>query len=346
LKILIIGHQKIISFLNKSIGNRKLAHAYLFFGPEQIGKRLVALEFAKSLQCQNNKARIGSLSFCGQCTSCLAIEKEAHPDVLFIRPEVVEEKNKKREKDISIVQVRSVQHQLSLSPYFGPYKIVIIDTAEKIQRDAANALLKTLEEPPKKSIIILISQSSKVLLPTIISRCLLIKFSLVSQKEIYRSLASELKRKYSEVEIRKALRQSLGRPGLVLTQLEEPKDAQGYKVVLGNLNKILKDNLAARFKYAELMAKDMKKAQGVLGQWEIIFRDLLLYKTGCSDLSNAVDFGIKKESAENSIIFVADKIWDISGIKKIIRKISETKKIISNPSFNARLALEVLMLNL
>jgi DNA polymerase-3 subunit delta' len=356
----IIGHQKIIEFLNKSSANGRLAHAYLFGGPEQVGRRTVALDFAKSLQCQSRQiANIKELAFCGECKSCLEIDKSSHPDILIIEPEKVEEKGKKREKDISIEQVRKIQHQVSMFPYYGPYKIVIIDSAEHIRREAANALLKILEEPPENTVFVLIASSARAMLPTIVSRCLLIKFSPVSVQAIYESLTAEAKRVLPEKELWNLLRVSCGRPGAVLDSIFSPDIIKERQKDLDDFFSLLGKDINAKFRYAEDMAKDTDRAGGILSQWIFFFRDLLLLKTGCGSLAIMYSSREKEKQLAGGTI---SRIFDVPGVQSVINKmlsawssgkikenilqIEKTKKIISNPSFNARLALEALMLQL
>lgn len=331
---MIIGHQKITDFLNKSIVNSRLAHAYLFIGQEHLGKQTVALEFAKSLQCQDKSGY--NLSFCDKCVSCQEINKNSHPDVLLVAPEIIEEKGKKREQEIGIEKIRDIQRQVSLFSFRGGYKIIIIDSIEKMTRQAANALLKTLEEPSAKTIFILISSAPRVLLPTIISRCLMIKFSLVGSELIEKALkkigSADLK-----ISLAKIIRFSAGRPGLALAYLNQPELIRAKEKALKETEEVLKKDLNFRFQYAENLAKDLFIAQDALNNWLFYFRDMILVKNGCGDLMLGEG---EKEKKEMSSISNMQKLAEIT------RKIMETKKSLANPSYNARLILETLMLNL
>lgn len=358
---MIIGHQKIIEFLNKSIASNRLAHAYLFLGQEHLGKRVVALEFAKALQCGNNldsggrdfpvgltrptlqaSGKIPSSSctekffYCNQCISCREISRNVHPDVLLVEPEIIEEKNKKREQEIGIDKIRDIQRQVSLFSFRGGYKIAIINSAEKMTRQAANALLKTLEEPNPKTIFILISAAPQNLLPTIISRCLMIKFSLVKSEAIEKLIEKSAGAKIPKTVLAKITRLSSGRPGLAIDYLNQPELVKVQEKAMEETAGILRKDLNFRFQYAENLAKDLAGAQNALNNWLFFFRDLILAKIGCSDL--ALWEGGKEKK-------------DLSGINNILklteiaRKIIETKKNLANPSFNARIALETLMLS-
>jgi len=327
---LVIGHQKIIDFLNKSIAGKRLAHAYLFSGPAHLGKMDVALEFAKAVQCDKKHLNFSS---CGKCQPCLQAGKNTHPDILIVEPLKEEIKEKIKEKEISIEQIRNVRHRLGLFAYQGPYKIVIISQADRMTREAASALLKTLEEPSAGAIIILISSSPKLLLPTIISRCLNIKFGLVKKGEIASGLEKigcpkEKAEKFAAI--------AGGKPGLAIEYFRNPDLPAKKEKDMEEVAALLKKDLGVKFKYCEVLAKDIFFAKEVLSNWQTFFRDLLLEKLDCPELV----FGkaAKEAAAQNKV--------SISTIKKILKNIDKTKKILGNSSFNARLALENLMLSI
>jgi len=302
---MIIGHQKILEFLKRSIQTGQLAHAYLFIGPANLGKKTAAQEFIKMLGGQE-------------------IEKDIHPDILIVEPEMIEKKGIKKEAEISIDQVRQIQHQLSLCPYQAPYKIALIDQAERITREAANALLKTLEEPTPKTILILISSQPQLLLPTIISRCQIIKFLPVPLAEIEKSLPSSSK---------EIIRLSAGRPGLVIRYLTNPQLLQEQKQMLNQLDHLIQADLNQRYQYAEEMAKDIVQTRQRLNAWLLYFRDLLLSNVGCPELTLGE---FRKGSWPGAI----------KQIKNIIQNIQRANLLLGNSSINARLVLENLMLEL
>ena len=302
---MVIGHQLILSYLKKSIANKRLAHAYLFAGSANVGKKTVALAFVKHLTGQNAEG--------------------LHPDVLLVEPAVEEKKGVKKELEISIDQARRIRKQMSLSPHQANYKAAIIDQAEKMSRQAANALLKTLEEPAGRVIIILIATSPKALPETIVSRCQLVNFLPVAAAEIKKKLP-----KASD----KIIRRSCGRPGLVINYLENPALIKGQQNILDDLNKLLSSDLNSRYLYVEKLAKDVSLARSVLSTWLLFFRDLALIKAGCVNLtifSNSTKF-------KNQ--------YSLNKIKGIIQAVKNTDWLIANPSINARLALEVLMLDI
>lgn len=171
------GQEKAIEILKADIENNKVTPAYLFSGIEGIGKKLVALEFIKALNCENSTSSIS----CETCNTCNKINKEIHPEVKTIASQ---------NNIISIDQIRDLQKNLILRPLNIKIKCFIIEEAEKLTLESSNCFLKSLEEPPNKVIFILITSKRSLLLPTITSRCKEIKFTPISQNfqnEIFKS---------------------------------------------------------------------------------------------------------------------------------------------------------------
>ncbi len=338
---MIIGHQKITDFLTGSIKSGRLAHAYLFVGPSQVGKKTVALEFIKNLQCQKPKNSSQGFSFCGECESCQKIEKDFHPDILKIEAggqalltnesdDSVLEKSIKNQ-EIKIEQIRQLQHQVNLSPFFAPCKAVIIDGAEQMTQEAANCLLKTLEEPPPKSLLILISSNWQRLLPTIISRCQLIKFSSVKSDLIlqgFKKLGFG-----DDLKTRQAVKFAGGRPGAAINFLKDTNSGGHQEQAVKELKKILEKDLVEKFKFAQKLSQNIFWAQRVLGDWLIWFRDQMLLLVGVSNL------GVFNEKSALSG-------YSLSQIRDIIKNIQEAQILLAESGFNARLILENLMIKI
>lgn len=168
----IIGQEQAIKFLFNSYRQQKVSHAYIFLGPKGVGKSLVARFFAQFINCEDRDN-----APCLKCPPCQKIEHNNHPDVSWIRPE-------EDSQGIKIEAIRELQERISLKPYEAKTKVFIIEEADYLLEDAANCLLKTLEEPPGDSLLMLIAQDKGKILPTILSRCQLIKFSRLRLKEI------------------------------------------------------------------------------------------------------------------------------------------------------------------
>ena len=168
----IIGHQGQVELLRRAAAHDRLHHAYLFAGPEGTGKRTVATALAAAIQCEAAQG-----DACGECPSCLCIRDRNHPDVHWLE-------QRKGKRDITIEQVRELQRQLVLRRFSGQKKIAIIDPLTLMNLHAQNALLKTLEEPPPDSLLILVAESTGGVLPTVLSRCLRLQFLPLALEQV------------------------------------------------------------------------------------------------------------------------------------------------------------------
>lgn len=172
------GHDTLIRAFTHVIRRGRLAHAYLFTGPPGIGKRLFAIELAKGLLCEHPDAEKKEiLEGCDHCRSCIQIEAGTHPD--FVYAERPEDKN-----EFPIGLIREVRERFALKSARGKGKVVVLNDAEDFNEESANAFLKTLEEPPPGSVVILITSNPDRQLPTILSRCQLIRFAPLPLPEI------------------------------------------------------------------------------------------------------------------------------------------------------------------
>ncbi len=206
----IIGQEKALRILQRTIERGRIPSSYLFSGESGIGKKYTAINLAKTVNClQPVDSEHIPVDCCDACPSCKKIEAGVHPDYLLVSPEGGQ---------IRIEEIRPVDNRLSLKPFEGRKKIVIIDDADTMNVFASNAFLKTLEEPPKDSLIILISSKPDNLPDTIRSRCSRINFTPLSyeasQRVIQRALGQEEKTPH---ELSTLIRSCLGRPGLVLS---------------------------------------------------------------------------------------------------------------------------------
>jgi DNA polymerase-3 subunit delta' len=192
----ILGQDRAKRILANSLLRGAVSHAYLFSGPEGVGKRLTAFTFAKALNCL---AEIGDS--CDGCLSCKKIHALNHPDLNFIEPE---------DESIKIEAVRELQRRISFKPYEGKKKVVIIAGAEYMTDEAVNAFLKTLEEPPGETVIILITANLHSLLPTVVSRCQVIKFNALAGDHIKEILVKD----YGFAERDASILSSLSKGGL------------------------------------------------------------------------------------------------------------------------------------
>ncbi|MBU1102191.1 DNA polymerase III subunit delta' [Patescibacteria group bacterium] len=323
---MLIGHQRIWDFLTQSAAKNRLAHAYLFVGPAQIGKKTLAAEFAKWLLCQQKKNN----SACGVCRSCLDIAKNQHPDLFILSPKQEEKKGVVKTFEIGIGEIKTLRRHLSLFPYSAKYKIAVIDEVGSLTREAINSFLKTLEEPGQNTLIILISSSWQFILPTIISRCQLIKFLPVKEQKLAVGLKKIGKK---EGDILKIIKLAAGRPGQAINLLENPEILAGQQAGIDSFKKTLKADLAWRWDLAKELSQNLAVAQETLSQWSLWLRDRLLEASGCEHL-------LVGSRAETKISY------PVKNLLAIIKEVQRTQDILSNSSFNSRLALEVLMMKI
>src|SRR3989304_7976922 len=196
----IVGHQKQLATLRRALEKDRLHPAYFFLGPEGVGKRTVALSLTMAIQCRER-----DYDSCGRCANCDRIQGGNHPDVRVVG--LLE-----RKKEISIEQVRELGRELNYKAFTGRKKIAIVDPASLMNFSAQNALLKTLEEPPKDSLLILVSTSTGAVLPTLLSRCLRLSFSPLPAEGVASFLVAQKGMKKQEDELLAAMTLgSLGR---------------------------------------------------------------------------------------------------------------------------------------
>jgi DNA polymerase-3 subunit delta' len=257
----IIGHDRAVSILKHALGNDTLAHAYLFAGEAGIGKRMTALALAAALNCDAPGPEGG----CGNCPVCRRIAAGTHPDVHLLVPDG---------EEIKIDQVRESQADLSLKPFEGKRKILIVDGAEFMNDASANAFLKTLEEPPGDSLIILISAMPQGLLDTIRSRCQTVAFQPLSRHALAAALQAKRSMDAEDAWFLAALsRGSLGR-ALEMDVNEEKKAREELLAVLDGLGGMPRHEVLAA---AEGIAKDREGFVRLLDIGTEWLRDLLVF---------------------------------------------------------------------
>ena len=214
------GQQKVKTLLNRSLGSSRMPHAYLFRGPDGVGKKLTALLTAARLNCLAPEGSSG----CGTCSSCTRLRSGNHPDVVIVSPE---------KGTIKIDRVRELCRSLSYPPYESALRIVVIEDVHAMTTEAANSLLKTLEEPPENNLLILTAEASRELLPTIVSRCQVVTFYGLSVDEC----TEVIERKLPDLgvdEARLLAELSGGSPGTALV-LREKELVKCYRAVVSLL---------------------------------------------------------------------------------------------------------------
>ncbi len=219
------GHDTLVEGFRRAVQRGRLAHAYLFTGPAGVGKRLFALELAKALLCE--KAAEGSLQACDHCPSCVQVEASTHPDFFpAVRPPEALE--------FPIDLMRQLCASFALKSARGRGKVVLIDDADDLNEEAANCFLKTLEEPPPRSVLILIGSTPDRQLQTIVSRCQVIRFAPLASELVDELLQAQ---GIDDVALRARLvRLSAGSPGLA-KELADPALWDFRRALLAGLTK-------------------------------------------------------------------------------------------------------------
>lgn len=183
----ILGQQKIKKLLTNQIKSGKIPHAYIFMGQNGVGKKFTAFEFAKILNCTTNDFTKTDTGACGRCINCEKISKNAHPDLHLIdfakQAEMLDE-DLEKQKTIKIETIRYLQKEVATKAHEAKWKFFIIDPAEKMNSASANCLLKTLEEPPENTILILVARHKETIPQTIVSRSQTLFFQPLEQDQI------------------------------------------------------------------------------------------------------------------------------------------------------------------
>ncbi|MBM3216134.1 DNA polymerase III subunit delta' [Candidatus Poribacteria bacterium] len=253
----IIGHGTQIELLRRTLRSQRVAGAYLFSGPAHLGKERVARAFAAALNCE----RQGD-DTCGTCPSCRKVAEESHPDVRFVAPDGA---------TFKIEQVRDIRHQIAFKPVEGRYKVYVLTDVEKMRPEGANALLKTLEEPPGSGVLILVTANLSALLPTIRSRSIIVKFHPAPVAELAAALAE---RGVADDRARELARLSQGRIGTALEWAESGKTGTDEEIP----EALRRPDLIHAFRMAETWQKSPESLDSLL-TW---YRDLLVLRLGCS----------------------------------------------------------------
>jgi len=281
---MLIGHQKQWKSLKNAFVNSRLSHAYLFSGPESVGKKTFALEL---------------VSF-----------RKNHPDFFLVEREP-------DKKDIQISQIRGLVYQLSLKPFVADYKIAIIDQAHLMNPHSQNCLLKTLEEPKGNTILFLISEHPEVLFETIRSRVQQVKFQPISNKKIQEFL---LKQGAPKEQAQEIAFWCLGSPGKALEFLKNPDILLKQRKQAQELAKILKSDLAYRFQYAKSLSE--KPLKQVFGTWLKYLRQSLIEKINSSTPSRICFFqNFSLQEIKNTINEI-EKINFLISTKNINKKLA------------------------
>jgi len=307
------GQDRAISFLKGSIETGRMSHAYIFHGPSGVGKKLTAVNFAKAVNCLG-----GGASSCDACASCRKSDSSNHPDLSILKPE-------KEGSAIGIDAVRALIKDVGLKPYEGKKKFYIIDEASSMKEEAQNALLKTLEEPPSDSVIILIAESLGRLFPTIVSRSQAVKFFPLRIDEVRDILVEKYGVEAPKAHILAHL--SSGRLGEALRYRDEEFFAKRDRVITA-----LADRTFFESDFDKLTKADLKIYLNILLTW---YRDILVAKAGGVDGPEVVNIDRKEAILAEAAGTGFDRL------DRMIRQVISTNSFVEQ-NVNPKLAMAAL----
>lgn len=334
----LVGQDAAVAVLKSAVANERVAHAYLFAGPKSVGKTVAALQFAQLLNCT------GAEPPCGRCRACERIAGGQHPDVEMIGiGGMCDESEHKHtpddSRDIRICQVRRMQHVVSRAPYEARYRVIIIEPADALGREATAALLKTLEEPPPYVVIILITDREEMLLDTVRSRARRVAFGGAPAMLIERTLRTRW-----DVEPPRAAelaRLSGGRLGWAVAALYDERMMQQREQALERAEALAAAPLAERFAFAGSLgggyAKDRAGAQATLEMWQEWWRDILLIA------AKREDRAVHRDRLDRLRVLASQ--CDVAGAVRALRAITDARQQLAENA-SPVLALEAMMLAL
>ena len=250
----VIGNQNIQNKLINSVKENKVLHSYMFVGIDGIGKKIIAKQFAKKILCTNNIQEK-----CDECKSCIEFDSDNHPDFLYIEPDG---------NSIKIEQIRYLQKKIQEKPIISNKKVYIINDANKMTIEAQNCLLKTLEEPPEYSTIILIGNNESAFLNTIKSRCMIITFRPIEDQLVKEYLEKNYQMMNITSNMLEAFQGSIGKAIILKDKIDE------YQQIEKIIEELDKKNIIDIISESELMYKDKDEIMDILEYINIVLLKL------------------------------------------------------------------------
>lgn len=320
----IIGQEQIRGHLQTALRLHKVSHAYIINGERSSGKEFIAKIFAMALQCEK-----GGDEPCQECHSCRQALSSNHPDIIRLVHE--------KPNTISVEDIRTqINQDMGIKPYQGPYKIYLINEGEKMTVQAQNALLKTLEEPPEYGVIIILTSSVESLLPTILSRCVVLNMRPVPDERVKKYLMETLKVPDYKAEVCTAFaRGNIGRAKLLASSEEFEKVREEAVTLLKYINELEISEIVTAIKKITEYQFDVSDYLDILSIW---YRDILMFKA----MNDANHLIFRQEI--QYIKKVADRS-SYEGIETILNALDKAKsRLAANVSFE--LTMELLLLTI
>ncbi|MBR91786.1 MAG: hypothetical protein CL903_03195 [Dehalococcoidia bacterium] len=334
------GHNKAIDFINKSVIMSKTSHAYLIIGPENVGKKTLAVDLASILNARPHKDMFDNQNIIDISSSKerSRILNGNHSDIKIIDKEFSHQTNKSSSV-ISIDEIRQIIKDIYLKPFEGEKKIYIINQAQNMTESGYNSMLKILEEPPQDAVLILTAPSIKSLPTTIVSRCQLINLNYIQKKDIENFILRNFDIDESKSEF--ISRISKGKIGFAINACNDQTLIDDYFQTILKFAEILSSSIDKRFNYARdisnLYRKNKNQVYKELSMWLDFWRDLLILKNGLNE-------HIVNREWREMILKISNEIE----IRKILDVIQEFKKSTKYLQQNGspQLIIEVLMMKL
>lgn len=318
----ILGHEQIKEHFHNALMSEKISHAYILSGETGMGKKSLANAFALSLLCENQKT-----DPCGSCPACKQVLSGSHPDLIYVTHE--------KPASIGVDDIRiQINDAIQVRPYSSPYKIFIVDEAEKMTQQAQNALLKTIEEPPSYAVILLLTTNQDAFLPTILSRCVKLKLKPLRDEVIKNYLSDTMKMSSVDAEVYAAFsRGNLGKAIAIASSEVFHEMHQSMVKLLSRIKMMDISEILDWIKEIKDQGYDIKECIEFIQMW---YRDVLLYKAA---------------EDEESLIFRNEvrTIRDIStgssyeGIERILEAMDQAR-VRLEANVNMELALELMLL--
>ena len=320
-----VGHEWAVDLLREHVRRDQVRHAYLLTGSDGLGKRTLAVRFAQVLCC-SQPPEPGER--CGTCRSCRMIAQGEYPDLHLVEAETTG-------GQLKVEQVRELSRLLSLAPYEGRMRVALLLRFHEANDSAANALLKTLEEPSPQVVLILTARSQQALLPTIVSRCEVIPLRQVKQDQVERAL-QDRGATPGQAELIASLAD--GRPGWAISHVDDRALLERRTQLLDEMMELTAEGRAGRFAYVESMLKkkdteaQRQVALQALEQWAALWRDAMLrsYSADRVRLRN-----IDRTAYVDALVGAIDA----PTLAAVVQNAEETRAAIER-NVNVRLALE------
>ncbi|MBN2462767.1 MAG: DNA polymerase III subunit [Dehalococcoidia bacterium] len=325
-----IGQPEALALLEHSLETGNLAHAYLLVGAPHIGKTTLALDLARAVNCQGNQPP------CGECQACHRITDDKHTDITIISLNSARDSAEAKSRiEISIDDIRGLQHNASLPPFEGKCKVFIIDGTEYLSTEASNCLLKTIEEPPPQVIILLLTAEEPRLLPTVVSRCQRIELKPMISDEIEKILIES--HGIDRDRARLMARLSQGCLGWALRVSTDDSYLAQRNQRLSEMFSLLTAGWEERFSYTAKLGNERKSAEEIIKLWLAWWHDVMLTKCDCRHAITNIDH-----------ISVLEKWAQALSLLEIRNFIDSLHKSLNQITINAnlRLIFEILMLDM